>query len=176
MNKLVTYGLGAAAAIAVLFIGIQLLGAPAQGGVGTQASPSPTTLSGRVLFGLDGAQSTTEIDAVVVGTSVTGTAVTTGGDGVHTVALECTARDGETWALAGTIERTTIPTERAGHWSAVIIREGSPQRIGIWLSDDKVEGVDCDGWLGSIDLTGIGDENFSDVQSGELVAPPIPGS
>jgi hypothetical protein len=42
MNKFVPVGLGAAAVVAVLAIGAQLLGPPAPGGVGGGPSPSPT--------------------------------------------------------------------------------------------------------------------------------------
>jgi hypothetical protein len=118
--------------------------------------------------------SATEVDAVADGAIVSGTAVTTLSSGTHTVRLECAARDGDTWALGGTTEQTTVPGERAGDWSAVIVKDGSPQQIGIWLSDDKSEGSDCDGWLASIDLAEIGLENFQPVESGALVPPPAP--
>ena len=48
MNKLVTYGLGAAAVVAVLVIGSQLLGPATPGGVG--GAPSPTPVGGTVQF------------------------------------------------------------------------------------------------------------------------------
>jgi hypothetical protein len=41
MNKIVTIGLGAAAVVAAIFVGVQVLGSPG-GGLGTQATPSPT--------------------------------------------------------------------------------------------------------------------------------------
>ncbi len=143
MSKLLPIGLGAAAVIAVLVIGSQLLGTPASGGVGGAPSaeptaPSPTPFGGTVQFQLDGATATTDVDAVADGASVSGTAVTTYGASTHTVRLECAARDGNSWALGGTTEQTTAPGERAGDWSAVIVRDGSPQHIGIWLSADQV--------------------------------------
>ena len=181
MNKLVPIGLGAAALVVALVVGTRLLGPPAPAGPGgaPSASPSPTPspipIGGIVHYQLDGAPATTEVDAVADGASVTGTAVTTrGAQSTHTVRLECAGRDGDTWAFAGTTEKTTVSGERAGEWSAVIVRDGSPQRIGIWLSDPKSEGSDCDGWLALIDLADIGDENFRPVESGALVSPPDP--
>jgi hypothetical protein len=177
MNKLVPIGLGGAAVVVALVIGIQLLGPAARSGVGGSPSAEPTAtrsstpVGGTVQFQFDGAPATTEVDAVVDGASVSGTAVTTFAAGTHTVRLECAARDGDTWALAGTIEETTVPGERPGYWSLVDVRDGSPQRIGIWLSADK-EGNDCDGWLAAIDLSEIGAENFFPVDSWELVPPP----
>jgi hypothetical protein len=180
MNKLVPIGLGAAAVVVVILIGIQLLGPPASGGVGgapsatPTAPPSPTPIGGTVDYQLDRAPATTTVDAVADGASVSGTAVTTLSTGTHTVRLECAARNGDTSAFGGTIEQTTLPGERAGSWSAVIVRDGSPQQIAIWLSDDKSEGSDCDGWLASIDLAEIGLEIFQPVESGALVPPPEP--
>ena len=72
---------------------------------------------------------------------MSGTAVTTLSRGTHTVQLECASRDGDTWALAGTVEQTTVPGEKAGDWSAVIVRDGSPQHIAIWLSTDQGGGL-----------------------------------
>jgi hypothetical protein len=174
MNKLVPFGLGAAAVVAVLVIGSQLLGPAAPGGAGgaPSAKPAATPVGGTVQYTHDGAPATTDVDALAEGASVAGTAVTTFVGGTHTVRLECAARDGDTWAYGGTIEQTTVSGETAGKWSAVIVKDGSPQQVGIWLSDDKVEGSDCDGWLASIDLALIGAENFVPVASGALVPPP----
>jgi hypothetical protein len=180
MSKFVPIGLGAAAVVAALVIGAQLLGPAAPGGVGAAPSaeptaiPSPTPIGGTVEYLLDGAPATTEVDAVADGASVSGTAVTTFRNGTHTVRLECAAWDGDTWALGGTTEQTTVSGEPAGAWSAVIVKDDSLQRIAIWLSDDKLEGSDCDGWLASIDLADIGLEHSQPVESGALVPPPGP--
>ncbi len=177
MNKLVPIGLGAAAVVGVLVLGTQLLGPAAPDETGEapaatpMASPSPTPLGDIVRYQLDGGPATTEVDVVADGGSVSGTAVTTFVGGTHTVRLECAARDGDTWALGGTTEQTTVSGERAGDWSAVVVKDGSPQQIGIWISDPKSEGSDCDGWLASISLAEIGLENFQPVESGALVPP-----
>jgi hypothetical protein len=42
MNKVVTYGLAAAAVAAVLFVGAVFFGSPAEGGIGSQPTPTPT--------------------------------------------------------------------------------------------------------------------------------------
>ena len=165
------------AVVVALVIGVQLLGPPASGGVGgaPSAEPtvpaSPTPFGGAVQFQLDG-PTTTDVDAVADGASVSGTAVTTSGAGTHTVQVECAARDGDTWALAGTTEQTTVHDGKAGEWSAVIVKDGSPQQIGIWVSDSKSEGIDCDGWLATIDVADLPAEAFVPVESGALVPPP----
>jgi hypothetical protein len=136
------------------------------------ATSSPTrALGGTVRFSMDGAPATTEVDVVADGASVSGTVVTTLSRGAHTVRLECAAGDGDFWVLGGTVEESTVEAGSAGAWSAVIVKEGSPQQIGIWISDPKSGGIDCDDWLGSIDPAEIGPENFHPVESGVLVSP-----
>jgi hypothetical protein len=119
----------------------------------------------------DGAPAKTEVNIVADGVTVSGTAVTTLGRATHTVRLECAAKSGDTWALGGKTEQTTVPGERAGDWSAVIVREGSPQLIGIWLSDDPSTAGDCEAWLALTDFATIGAENLNPVESGALVPP-----
>lgn len=162
MNKFVTLGLGAAAVVVALVIGAQFL-APAAGGVGG----APTPIGGTVEYVMDGVPTTTEVDAVADGTSVTGRAITTSARGTHTVRLECAAQDGDTWAVGGTVEETTLPGESAGLWSAVIVRDGSPQQIAIWLSVP----MDCEA-LPAAEVSDLDAENFVAVTSGELVPPP----
>jgi len=174
MNKIVPIGIGAAAVVVAVVIGAQLLGPTTAGGVGgaPSAEPTATPIGGSVAYGLDGVSTTTDVDAVADGASVSGTAITTSGRGTHTVRLESAVRDGDTWAFGGTTEETTVPGERAGFWSAVVVKDGPPQQVGIWLSDDKMEGVACDGWLAAIDLALIDAGNFVPVESGSLVPPP----
>ncbi|HET9757667.1 MAG TPA: hypothetical protein VFP66_14265 [Candidatus Limnocylindrales bacterium] len=137
------------------------------------ASPSPSgAIGGTVQYKVDGAAATTEVDLVADGATVSGTAVTRFREGTHTVRLGCAARNGDTWALGGTTEQTTVPGERAGDWSAVIVKNGSPQQIAIWLSDDPSKASDCAAWLATTDFATIGAENFNAVESGALVPPP----
>jgi hypothetical protein len=152
--------------------------APAASPAAPSASPSPAAspsggLGGTVQYQVDGAAATTEVDVVADGASVSGTAVTTFREGTHTVRLACASRNGDTWALGGTTEQTTVPGERAGDWSAVIVKDGSPQGIAIWLSDDPSKASDCNAWLATTDFATIGAENFNAVESGTLV-PPLP--
>ena len=76
------------------------------------------------------------------------------------------------WALGGTTDKSTIPGEPIGTWSAVIVREGSPQQIAIWFSGDAPAGSDCAGFLASHAFADLGPEAFEKVESGALVPPP----
>jgi hypothetical protein len=137
------------------------------------ATPSPTgAFGGTVHWGDTGAPVTTEVDAVASGATVTGTAVSTFLGGTHTVRLGCVTRDGDTWALGGTVEQSTLPGEPVGAWSAVIVKDNSPQRIAVWLSGDAPAGSDCPGFLASHDFATLGPEEFAPVGSGALVPPP----
>jgi hypothetical protein len=141
----------------------------------TAATPSPSgAFGGTVQYKIDGGPATTTVDAVADGASVSGTAVTTFREGIHTVRLGCATQGGGSWVVGGTVETTTVHGESAGAWSAVIVKLGSPQQIGIWLSADPADATDCDAWVASIKPAEIGAENFSPVESGALVPPPIP--
>jgi hypothetical protein len=139
------------------------------------STPSASAaLGGTVQYQTDGSPATTKVEVVADGANVSGTAVTTFREGTHTVNLECAARDGDTWAFGGKTAQTTVTDEKAGDWSAVIVKDGSPQKIGIWLSDDPSKASDCEAWLALIDLATIDPENFNPVESGALVPPAVP--
>lgn len=138
-----------------------------------QASASQSgAFGGKVQFKSDGSPATTTLDVVADGGTVSGTAVTEFANGTHTVKLSCASQNGDWWAVGGKTEQTTVHGEKAGDWSAVIVRNGSPQLIGIWLSDDPSSASDCNAWLGKTDFSNIGVENFDAVDSGTLLAPP----
>ena len=166
---------GAAAVVVALVLGVQLLGPTVGVGVAPSAAPtatpSPIPIGGTVHYKLDGTATTTVVDAVADGAIVSGTAVTTSVRGTHTVQLACASQDGDTWTLAGTTKQTTVPGEKAGDWSVVIVRDGSPQHVSIWLSADPESVGDCAA-LASNDFSTLGLEDLSPVESGALVPPP----
>jgi len=157
--------------------------ASAPASAATVATPSASgAFGGMAHFTMDGKPATTTVDLVVDGTSVSGTAVTDIGEatdlgrGTHTVKLGCAAQQGDWWALGGKTDTTTVHGEKAGDWSAVIVRDGSPQLIGIWLGDDPSNASDCSAWLAAIEFADIDLQNFDTVESGTLVHPTMPAS
>jgi hypothetical protein len=186
MSNLAKVALAAAAVIAVAFGASRLL--PTNSGPGTiQPSPTPSptvtatetptptatgAFGGIAHYGTALDPSTTEVDAVAIGESISGTAVTTSRSGTHTVRLECADRDGNTWVLGGTTEKSTVPGEPAGTWSAVLVRDGSPQLIAIWLSGDPQDASNCEEWLALNDSSELPSTEFTPMESGELVPPP----
>jgi hypothetical protein len=155
-----------------------ILVAGCSGAAGSQvpaASAAPSSsgaFGGTVKYELDGAPATTVIDAVADGAGLSGTVVTTFRAGTHTVRVGCAAQDGGGWVIGGTVDKTTVPGESAGAWSAVIVKAGSPQQLAIWLSADPSDVSDCDALVASIKPAEMGAEDFSPVESGTLVAPP----
>jgi hypothetical protein len=186
VNAYAKIAVAAAAVLIVAVVGYNLLpaGSSGTGGPAPTASLSPTAaptasatptgaFGGTVHWRDNGAPVTTEVDAVASGATVTGTAVHTFGAGTHTVRLGCVARDGDTWALGGTVEQSTIPGEKPGYWSRVIVKDGSPQQISIWLSTDAAPaGLDCAGFLATFGFADVGPEDFAPVASGALDPPP----
>ena len=184
LNKFVYIGLSAAVVVVALVIGTRMLGPSTPSGVGGTASaspspspsptasptPTPIPIGGTIQFELDGAKATTVVDAVADGTSVSGTAVTTSAAGTHTVRLECAARQGDRWAFVGTTETSTFPDEGTGAWSAVVVEDGTPQKVGIVFGIDKAVGDDCHAKWQTISMADMGVSN--PVESGELVPPP----
>lgn len=129
---------------------------------------------GAVQFKYHGQPSTTTVDAVANGTNVSGTAVTQIGTGTHTVQVGCAAQSGDMWAIGGKTEKSNVEGGRAGDWSAVIMKLGSPAKIGIWVSEDASTASDCDAWLKAVDLPTLDLTGFETVESGTLTAPKMP--
>ena len=161
--------------IGALVMAVVLIGC---GGASTSEAPSASveasssgTFGGSVTFNVDGAPATTVVDATADGEAVSGTAVTTFEKGTHTVRLACAANHDGDWVLGGTIEATTLPGETAGPWSAVIVRDGSPKTIAIWLSAGPEDADTCDAFVASIDPAELDQSFFSPIDSGELVLP-----
>jgi hypothetical protein len=180
--------LAVAAIVVVAVAGFAFL-RPSAAGVGGPAatetptlSPAPSTptatpsltgaFGGTAQWRDNGVPVTTEVDAVASGPIVTGTAVHTSRAGTHTVRLGCVARDGDSWTLAGTVEKSTLPGEKPGYWSRVVVKDGSPQQISIWLSADAPAGIDCAGFMATFPFADLGPEDLAPVESGELVPPP----
>ena len=163
----------------LLVVGCAGTGGPAPAPSAAASASQAGAFGGTVKFNYDGKATTTTVDAVADGASVSGTAVSDIGaadKATHNVKLECASRNGDTWALGGKIANTTVSGEKAGDWSAVIVKDGSPQKVGIWLSDEESTETDCNAWLKGIDFSTIDASNFNPVESGSLTPPAFPAS
>ena len=175
---------GAAPAASAPAVSTPASASPPAASASAPAAPSSASgpSGGVVKYKANGKPATTTVDLVVDGATVSGTAVTEFGEAAdlgkstHSVKLGCAAQQGDWWALGGKTEKTTVQGEKAGDWSAVIVRDGSPQMIGIWLSDDPSNATDCKAWLAAIDFANIGLDNVTPVESGTLVHPTMPAS
>lgn len=160
---------------ALLVVGCAGAGTNAPAASAPAASASAAgAFGGAVQFKYHGQPSTTTVDAVANGTNVSGTAVTQIGTGTHTVQVGCAAQSGDMWAIGGKTEKSNVEGGRAGDWSAVIMKLGSPAKIGIWVSEDASTASDCDAWLKAVDLPTLDLTGFETVESGTLTAPKMP--
>ena len=152
---------------------IALLAVATLAGCSEEPTPPPPSgeFGGTVTYQYDGAPATTEVNGVADEAKVSGTAVTTLGEQTHSVQLECSVRDGETWAVGGKTAQTTVVGGAAGAWSAVIVRDGTPQQIEIWWSADLSNASDCAAFLSGIGLATLDSQSFESVESGTLVPP-----
>ena len=161
---------------AVLVIGCAgTAGTSASAAASAAASPSGA-FGGTVEYQMDGGPASTTIDATAEGSTLSGTAVTTFKGTTHTVRIGCAAQKSGGWVVGGTVEKTTVHGESPGAWSAVIVKDGTPQRIAIWLSADRSEASDCDAFVASLDPAEFGDADLAPIESGSLVPPPAPAS
>ena len=128
---------------------------------------------GTVQFQMEGQATTTKVDAIADGATVSGSAVTQIGSGTHSVKVDCATKVGDMWALGGKADATTVHGGKVGDWSAVIVKDASPQLIGIWVSEDAANAPDCAAWLKGIDIATFDQTLLRPVQSGTLVAPKI---
>jgi hypothetical protein len=163
----------------VLVSTLLVAGCAASTGSAAPAASAPSAsqaggFGGAVQFKYHGQPSTTTVDAVADGARVSGTAVTQIGNGTHTVQLGCATQTDDMWAVAGKTEKSDVEGGRAGDWSAVIVKPGSPAKIGIWVSEDASIASDCDAWLKVIDLPTLDLTGFETVESGTLAPPTIP--
>jgi hypothetical protein len=53
----------------------------------------------------------------------------------------------------------------------VIVREGLPQQIAIWLSQDPSTASPCEAWLASFEPAEFEPDAWNPVESGALVPP-----
>ena len=199
VNTYAKFAAGLAAVVIVAFVALRLVPGGSSSGGGTSTpvptvsptatptptlSPAPSTagatpsqtgaFGGTVHFlGDNAVPAKTVVDAVSSGATVTGTAITTSRAGIHKIRLGCAARDGDSWALGGTVEESTLAGEIPGPWSRIVVKDGPPQQISMWLSTDAAPaGIDCAAFLATFSFADLGPENFATVESGELVPPP----
>ncbi len=178
MKPIMPVAVGAAAVLLAIVLGSQFL--PSDSGIGGPTSssvPSPTSqpVGGQVTYSLpfDNVLAV-DIDASSDGSSLSGTAVVSDdGETLYTVELQCLRRfDDQTWMLAGAI--TPEPEgQDLTKWTAVIVRDGSPQLVGIW-GLEAATADDCEEFVSEIPDSAVTRPNIGPMLEGGITLPPAP--
>src|SRR5262245_59172141 len=143
--------LAASAAVVVLAVVLGTRFLPGDSGVGGPSnspspSASPSFVGGQFTF----AGQPLEIDASSDGASLSGTAAGSWDGSSDAIRLECLRQfDERTWMLAGVLTESATNDRFAGDWGAVIVRDGSPQKVGI-TTDRVSAGDSCEEYVAAI--------------------------
>jgi len=149
MNKIVGYGLAAAAVVAVVLIGVQLIGSPTYVGEGGDVTPRPqptsptpvavTLASGSFTAPLGEFGEAVDIEAVRTGEDVSGTMEISnpaGGEGAYSVDLQCARTTDDGFLLIGgeVTESTYEEFIEDGAYVVIALATGTPVRM-LWAVD-----------------------------------------
>ena len=188
MNKIVTYSLGAAAVVILLFAGSQILGLP--GGLfGTSPTPTPqptsstavaaTLASGSFTAPLGEFGEAFDIEAVRTGDEVSGTMEISnpaGAEGAYSVDVQCARTTDDGFLLiGGEVTKSTYKEFiEDGAYVVIALAPGTPVRM-LWAVDvlvtDQVPAPaeSCSAFVESL----LGDPEF--VGAVDVVGRPIAG-
>ena len=149
MNRIATFGLGAAAVVVALFIGAQLFGS-ASGGLGSEptSTPAPSVTlqpssealaSGSFTAGLGEFGQAFDIEAVQTGDDVSGTMEISnpaGGEGAYSVDVQCARTTDKGFLLIGgqVTESTYTQFIEDGAYVVIALAPGPPARM-LWVVD-----------------------------------------
>jgi hypothetical protein len=137
-----------------------------------------------VIFTLGGDAMDLTLDATGNGSSISGRAKVSFGDFQEvpeledhfTISLQCGRMfDSTTWMLAGVVDTSTHVGLKVGTRSAVIVRDGSPQEIGLWIEEPPVA-TDCPSFVTDIPKEAVENPGaMARVGRGSLTLPRLGG-
>lgn len=168
MNTVMRIAAVTAAGLVPVVVGSRFL--PGGSNVG---GPSAVSISGQVTFLLGGVDEfTVGVDASAIGSSLSGSAAVSYDGGDVRIRFGCARLfDATTWMLAGEIEGATPGTVDVGTRTALIVREGSPQQVGLWF-EDAPPAADCDAFVSAIPADAVEDPaSLSPVTDGRISLP-----
>jgi hypothetical protein len=163
----------AAAAIAVVAVVLGGRFLPNDPNVGVPAtSPTPTFVGGQFIFAGD---APVNIDALSDGSTLSGTVEAEWGGQPFSIGLECLRQfDAQTWMFAGVLTQSATSDRTAGDWGAVIVRDGSPQKAGVYTQPHATADT-CEEFAREIPNFAVdGPDMISEMDEGSIVLPPAP--
>jgi hypothetical protein len=115
------------------------------------------------------------MEATSDGSSLSGTAAGAFNGDTFTITLQCLRQfDDQTWMFAGELTKSAVPDRPDGSWATVIVRDGSPQKAGIWLQE-RGTADDCEEFVEEAPDSAVeGPEMIGDLSEGSVTLPPAP--
>jgi hypothetical protein len=144
---------------------------PVEGAITLPPGPPANDVSGQFTFGAERGDYIVDIEASANGATLSGTAAVSFPGGAVTMGLQCARQfDAQTWMLAGEVGESSGEGLPIGTWMAVIVRDGSPQQVGIWPASAPT--ADCAEFVSQIpDRAVEGPNQITPVKDGEISLP-----
>jgi hypothetical protein len=127
--------------------------------------PGRTVAEGTVKVEL-GRPLTVRLSAKEAGDQVSGTAeiISDEGGEAFSIALECAVERNDVLILGGSVSESNMQDPKVGTGSAVLLRQGEPDRMLVWFADSPPAG-DCDAFARDIpDEVLAGENRFQPVE------------
>jgi hypothetical protein len=112
---------------------------------------------------------TVKLSAKEAGAEVSGTAeiVSDEGGEAFSIKLECAPKRNEVLILGGKVSESNLQEAKVGTGSAVLIKQGEPDRMFLWFADSPLAG-DCDAFARDIPDEILADENAFRPVEGDI--------
>jgi hypothetical protein len=130
--------------------------------------PGRTVAEGTAKFEL-GRPLTVTLSAEEAGDEVSGTAeiISDEGGEAFSIQLECAPERNDVLILGGTVSESNIQEAKVGTRSAVLLKQGEPDRMLLWFDDSPAAG-DCDAFARNIPDEVLANENAFQPVEGDI--------
>ncbi len=137
-------------------------------GAGCGGDNGRTVAEGTADVQLGNETMTVAISAEEAADEVSGTAdISYEGGEAFSIALECAAERSEVLILGGSVSESYTPDAKVGTRSAVLVKEGEPDRLLLWF-EDPPPARDCDAFVRNIPDEVLADENAFQPVEGDI--------
>ena len=174
MKPIIPLAAGVAVVLLAVVLGSRFLSnGPSIGGPTSSPTLSPTPVAVAGQFTFAGGEPVT-VDASSDGSSLSGTVEGAWAGKPFSIRLECLRQfDPQTWMLAGRLTQSADANRSAGDWGALVVRDGSPQKVGVWTEASST-GDDCTGFVYGIpdQAADEGQQFIGPMDEGSMTLPP----
>ena len=171
MKPFIPVAVGAAVVLLAVVLGRQFLPSNSEVGAPTGSpipSPASSPVEGQFTFLPNGEETVVTVDATASGSDLSGTAAVDYVGGSFTIGLQCLRQfDDRTWMLAGSIAEG----QPSGMWIAIMVRDSSPQNVGIWSAEEPTADT-CEEFVSEIPDNAVeGPEMIAPMAEGGVTLP-----